>query len=55
VAGGEASPAKVESPGTGEVVAELAPAAAVGALSGVAKSVLPAEKGKATRKKSSKR
>ena len=54
VTGVDVSTAKAESPGTGEVLGEMAPGAALGAVSGVAKAVLPTEKAKGTKKKSSK-
>jgi hypothetical protein len=40
------SPAQAGTPGTKQVLGELAPGAAVGAVSGVAKAVLPPEKPK---------
>ena len=49
------SDAKAESPGTGEIVGEVAPGATLGAQSGVAKPVLSSKKGKSAKKKSSKR
>ncbi len=55
VTGAETLSAKAERPGTVEVVGEMASGAALGAISGVAKSILPAEKGKGSRKQSSRR